>query len=72
MEPDVQYYRRRIAEERAAAEHAITEAARLRRLQLVESYLSHLEDMGEPLPITRDELGRLKAACTRHLRLVRS
>jgi hypothetical protein len=63
MEPDVLYYRRRIAEELAAAERAITGAARLRRLELIDAYLAHLDEIGERLPISRDELARRKAEC---------
>lgn len=64
MEPDVLYYRRRISEELAGAERAVTGAARLRRLQLVEAYLSHLESIGERLPIAKDELEKLKDSCS--------
>lgn len=64
MEPDVLYYRRRISEELAAADRAITAAARLRRLQVIDAYLGHLERIGERLPISRDELATLKAECT--------
>ena len=63
MEPDVLYYRRRVAEELAAADRAITDAARLRHLRLVEAFLAHLEAIGERLPISKDELARLKADC---------
>jgi hypothetical protein len=64
MEPDVLYYRRRISEELAAADRAVTGAARLRRLQLIEAYLEHLETIGERLPVSKDELTKLKAACS--------
>lgn len=64
MEPDVLYYRRRISEELAAADRAITAAARMRRLHLVDAYLSHLQNIGERLPISKEELTRLKADCT--------
>ena len=63
MEPDVPYYTRRISEELAAADRAVTGAARLRRLQVIEGYLGHLERIGERLPISRDELAVLKAEC---------
>jgi hypothetical protein len=62
MEPDVVFYRRRIAEELAAAERAITSAGRLRHLQLIDGFLVHLERIGERLPIARDELAKLMAA----------
>jgi hypothetical protein len=42
MEPDERYYRRRAAEELAAATRAVTEAARDRRVQLANSFLSRL------------------------------
>lgn len=63
MEPDVLYYRRRISEELSAAERAVTGAARLRRLQLIEAYLEHLETIGERPPISKDEIAKLKDAC---------
>jgi hypothetical protein len=63
MEPDVVYYRRRISDELGAAKRAITGAARMRRLQIIDAYLAHLERIGERLPISRDELSKLKAEC---------
>jgi hypothetical protein len=63
VEPDVQFFRRRISEELAAAERSITEAARLRRYQLVEAYLAHLEERGVQLPNLKKELAKLKAGC---------
>jgi hypothetical protein len=60
VEADVVYYRRRISEELRAAERAITDAGRLRHLQLVDGFLSRLESIGERLPISRDQLARLK------------
>jgi len=42
MEPDERFYRRRAAEELAAATRAVTEAARDRRVQLAQSFLSRL------------------------------
>ena len=38
MESDLRYYTRRISTERRAAAQALTEQARDRRLQLVESF----------------------------------
>jgi len=64
VEPDALFFRRRIAEELAAAERAVTGAARLRRYQLVEAYLWQLERRGERLPVSKDELADLKAQCT--------
>jgi hypothetical protein len=43
MEPDDRYYRRRAAEELAAASRAVTDAARERRVQLAQSFLSRLK-----------------------------
>lgn len=42
MEPDARFYRRRATEELAAAQRAVTEEARDRRLQLARSFLSRL------------------------------
>ena len=42
MEPDARFYRRRAAEELAAAQRAVTPAARDRRVQLAKSFLSRL------------------------------
>jgi len=46
MESNERYYRRRAAEELAAARRAITPAARTRRMTLVQSYLDHLRALG--------------------------
>jgi hypothetical protein len=62
VEPDVLYYRRRIADELGAAKRAVTSPARLRHLQLVEAFLARLEEAGEPLPIPKAELRGLKAS----------
>lgn len=43
MEPDLRFYRRRAYEELAAAQRAVTEAARERRVLLARSFLSRLE-----------------------------
>ena len=43
MEPDARFYRRRAYEELAAAERAVTPAARDRRVQLARSFLSRLK-----------------------------
>ena len=52
MESDIRYYRRRAFEEMAAASRAVTEAARFRRLQLVETYIEHLKALKAPLPFS--------------------
>ena len=60
VETDVLFYRRRISEELAAAERAITGAARARHFQLIDAFVARLEVIGEKLPISRDELERLR------------
>ena len=52
MEADVRYYSRRACEEMGAARRAVTEAARQRRLQLVDLYLQKLEALEAPSPFT--------------------
>jgi hypothetical protein len=44
MEPDERFYRRRAAEELAAASRAVTEAARDRRVQLAHVFLARLKE----------------------------
>ena len=67
VEPDSLFFRRRISEEMAAAERAVTGAARLRRYQLVEAYSAHLAERGERPPLSTDELAKLKKACKKAL-----
>lgn len=43
MESDARFYRRRATEELAAASRAVTPAARDRRMQLAQQFLSRLE-----------------------------
>jgi len=62
MESDARYYRRRAVEELAAADRAVTLAARDRRLQLVDLYLHKLREMDEPSPFNERELTRRLAA----------
>jgi hypothetical protein len=50
VESDIRYYRRRACEEMAAASRAVTDAARDRRLQLVDLYLEHLKALNAPSP----------------------
>ena len=50
MESDIRYYRRRASEEMGAANRAVTEAARERRMQLVDQYLQRLAALKEPSP----------------------
>lgn len=54
MESDIRYYRRRACEEMAAATRAVTEAARERRLQLVDLYVQHLKSLNAPSPFSED------------------
>ena len=55
IESNARYYRRRATEEMGAARRAVTEAARTRRLQLVDLYLQRLAALKEPSPF--DEPG---------------
>ena len=50
MEPDARYFRRRANEELAAANRAVTQAARERRMQLAGIFLERLKtlEMMEP------------------------
>ena len=58
VESDIRYYRRRACEEMAAATRAVTDAARDRRLQLVDIYLDHLKTLDAPNPFEEsDALG---------------
>lgn len=45
MESDERFYRRRAAEELAAASRAVTDEARNRRVQLANVFLERLKDM---------------------------
>lgn len=71
VESDIRFYRRRACEEMAAASRAVTEAARERRLQLVEAYLQHLKAMSAPCPISEQEIAEVRrghpAYCIREL-----
>ena len=42
MEPDARFYRRRATEELVAAQRAVTQEARDRRIQLARSFMSRL------------------------------
>ncbi len=48
VESDIRYYQRRAREEMVAADRAITEAARQRRLQLVDMFVRRLEQLDCP------------------------
>ena len=58
VESDVRYYRRRACEEMGAARRAVTEAARERRLQLVDLYLQRLAALNEPNPFDEQDFAR--------------
>ena len=55
MESDIRYYRRRAHEEMAAATRAVTDAARGRRLQLVDLYVQRLEALHSPNPFSEHD-----------------
>jgi hypothetical protein len=58
VESDIRFYRRRACEEMAAASRAVTEAARLRRLTLVDTYIEHLKALRAPSPFTELEMAQ--------------
>ena len=62
MESDIRFYRRRACEEMAAASRAVTDAARLRRLQLVDSYIQHLKALKAPSPFSDREMSEAHAS----------
>ena len=59
VESDIRYYRRRAFEEMAAANRAVTDAARQRRMLLVDLYVGRLEALNAPSPFDADDRGRL-------------
>ena len=60
MESDIRYFRRRACEEMGAARRAVTEAARERRLQLVDHYLQRLAALKQPSPFGEPGLSRTR------------
>jgi hypothetical protein len=62
VESDIRFYRRRACEEMAAASRAVTEAARLRRLQLVDTYIQHLKALKAPSPFSDLEMSQAHSA----------
>ncbi|MCF2515701.1 hypothetical protein LVY65_11585 [Sphingomonas sp. G124] len=67
MESDIRYYRRRACEEMAAASRAVTDAARDRRLQLVDLYVQRLKALKAPSPFEDDDVARLLgSAASKH------
>ena len=59
MESDIRFYRRRACEEMAAASRAVTDAARDRRLQLVDLYVQRLKALKAPSPFDDHDFARL-------------
>ena len=59
-ESEVRYYRRRACEEMGAANRAVTEAARERRMQLVDLYLRRLAALKAPNPFDEDDYARAR------------
>jgi hypothetical protein len=64
VESDIRYYSRRACEEMAAANRAVTEAARDRRLQLVDMYLQHLKSLNAPSPFEERQFPRVPSSST--------
>jgi len=62
VESDIRYYRRRAYEEMAAASRAVTEQARARRLQLVETYVEHLKALKAPIPFSEQDIAQAHRA----------
>lgn len=60
MESDIRYFRRRATEEMGAARRAVTEAARTRRLQLVDLYLQRLAALQQPSPLDEPGLAQTR------------
>ena len=60
MESDIRFYRRRACEEMAAATRAVTEAARGRRLQLVDLYIQRLDALQAPNPFSEHDFARAR------------
>ena len=58
VESEIRYYRRRACEEMGAATRAVTEAARERRLQLVDLYVQRLEALKAPSPFSDRDFAR--------------
>jgi hypothetical protein len=56
LESDVRFYRRRATEELAAANRAVTQAARDRRMQLADAFLQRLSEL-ERRGIALEEAG---------------
>lgn len=61
MEGDIRYYQRRACEEMRAAERAVTELARERRMQLVDLYLQRLQALNAPSPFEDDSFTKIRS-----------
>jgi len=55
VESDIRFYRRRANEELAAANRAVTDAARQRRLKLVDLYVGRLKALDAPGPFVEEQ-----------------
>ena len=62
MESDVRFYRRRANEELAAADRAVTPAARERRIQLAGSVLQRLKAVEAQAMLSEREIQALTSA----------
>ncbi len=62
MEGDIRYYQRRACEEMRAANRAVTEPARERRMQLVDLYLQRLEALKAPSPFEDHSFAKMHSA----------
>jgi hypothetical protein len=59
VESDARFYRRRATEELAAANRAVTEAARQRRMQLAQMFLERLQSCDETMLFNWGGPGRI-------------
>lgn len=66
MEPDDRFYRRRAAEELAAASRAVTEAARDRRVQLAQTFLNRLKTIDRGAMLYDWEIRSSTSGAPRH------
>jgi hypothetical protein len=60
VESDINYYRRRAFAEMAAASRAVTDAARERRLYMVDIYVQRLAALNAPNPFSEQDFGRAR------------
>ena len=64
MESDIRFYRRRANEELAAAERAVTPAARARRMQLASAFLERLKSVEAQAMLSDREVRALTSAAS--------